>query len=243
MSEQAVDIFGLSEVSEPTPVGKFPVLAELPEGVTDRQFREIIGAAYTAYTGDGHFPSVDRIKELCRLTTVTRKLIGKVIDTEQFRNAMDTRGVVYAGESGLSAQQMYCLQILTDPTDRRELGRKLKSAGVTHLQYRAWLKQPHFNRYLNTVSENMLTENIPAFTTALTNKALSGDLRAIQYAFEISGHHDPNKQEVLELKQIMQNLLEIITRHVKDPQTLAAISNELQLTMVAHNVIKGEINQ
>lgn len=212
-----------------------------PEGFTDRQFREIVGAAYTAYTSDGVLPSVDRIKELCALTTITKKKIGLALDTEQFKNCMLSRGVPWKDGNGLTGQQMYCLQILTDPTDRRDLGRKLKAVGVTHVQYRAWLRQPHFSNYLSRMSGSVLEENIPAMTTVLANKALGGDLNAIKYAFEISGHHDPERQQVVQLQQVMQQLIEIISRNVKDPETLTRISNELHLTLVSQGVIKGEI--
>lgn len=221
--------------------GKYRAEFGAPEGFTDRQFREIVGAAYTAYTSDRVLPSVDRIKELCALTTISKKLIGKALTTEQFKNAMLSRGVPWKNHHGLTGQQMYALQILTDPTDRRELGRKLKSIGITHVQYRAWLRQPAFSAYLANVSGSMLQDHIPDFTTALTNKALAGDLNAIKYAFEISGHHDPDKEQVLHLQVIMQQLIEIITRNVKDPAVLSAISNELHLTLVGQGVIKGEI--
>ena len=214
-----------------------------PEGFTDRQFREIVGAAYTAYTSDGVLPSVDRIKDLCALTTITKKLIGKALTTDQFTNAMLSRGVPWKDHHGLTGQQMYALQILTDPTDRRELGRKLKAIGITHIQYRAWMKQPHFSSYLAKVTGNMLEEHIPDFTTALTNKALSGDLNAIKYAFEVSGHHDPDTKKIADLQLVMNQLIEIITRNVTDQETLARISNELHLTLVGQGIIKGEISR
>lgn len=213
-----------------------------PEGVSERAFREIVGAAYTAYTMDKALPSVERIRELCNMSSLTKKKIGGVLDTEQFKNAMLSRGVPWKNGSGLTGQQMYTLQILTDPSNRGDLRSKLRKASVTYQQYRAWLAQPQFSAYLNSVTEMMLIDHIPDFNTALTKKALEGDLNAIKFAYELTGRHDPNKQQVTDLKAIMQALIEIITRNVKDPATLAAISNELHLTLVSHNVVKGELN-
>jgi hypothetical protein len=172
---------------------------------------------------------------------MTKKRIGYVIETPQFRDAMVSRGVQWKNSAGLTGQQMYTLQILTDPSNRGDLRAKLRKANVSYATYRAWLAQPQFSSYLNRISENMLVDHIPDFNTVVTQKALAGDLNALKFAYELNGRHDPNKQQVTDLKAIMQALIEIITRNVKDPETLTAISNELHLTLVAHNVVKGEI--
>lgn len=230
------------EVSRPVPVVRHEIRFDAPlEVCTEHQFRTVVGAAYTAYTMDRVVPDQERIRALIGKGNYTKKVISKIIDTENFKNAMLTRGVPWKNGDGLSAQQMYTLQILTNPTDRRELRAKLKSAGVTYPQYRAWLSQPHFSRYLSTVTENMLKDHIPDFNTVLTNKALSGDVNALKFAYELSGRHDPNHQQVLDLQVIVNALLEVITRNIKDPTVLMQIQSELQLTLVAKNVIKGEI--
>lgn len=229
------------EVTRPVPVLRHEIRFDAPEGVTEHQFRTVVGAAYTAYTMDGVVPDQERIRTLVGKKNYTKRLISRIIDTENFKNAMLTRGVPWKNSDGLSAQQMYTLQILTNPTDRRELRAKLKSAGVTYPQYRAWLNQPHFSRYLSTVTENMLQQHIPDFNTVLTNRALAGDVNALKFAYELSGRHDPNRKEVLDLQVIVNALLEVITRNITDPAQLMRIQSELQLTLVAKNVIKGEI--
>jgi len=228
------------EVERPVPVVRHQIRFDAPSGITETQWRTIVGAAYTAYTMDRVVPDQERIRALTG-KRYTKKLISQAIDTENFKNAMLTRGVPWKNGDGLSAQQMYTLQILTNPTDRRELRAKLKSAGVTYPQYRAWLNQPHFSRYLSTVTENMLKDHIPDFNTVLTNRALAGDVNALKFAYELSGRHDPNHKDVLDLQVIVNALLEVITRNITDPEQLMKIQAELQLTLVAKNVIKGEI--
>jgi hypothetical protein len=237
-----IDLFNDDPVETEVPVQRHTIVSfDAPEGCTEGQWRIIVNAAYTAYTMDRRVPDLNRIRELTG-RNYPKKLIGKVLDTENFKNAMLTRGVPWKNGDGLTGQQMYCLQILTNPTDRRELRAKLKSAGVTYPQYRAWLNQAHFSRYLSTVTEGMLQDHIPDFNTVLTNRALSGDINALKFAYELSGRHDPNRQQVLDLQAIVNSLIEIITRNVKDPETLQRISAELQVTLVSKNVIKGEIS-
>lgn len=211
-----------------------------PAGYKESEFRRVVGAAYTAYTYDGSLPNVNRIHEIVG-ARISKKKIGEIIDTEEFKLTMIQRGVEWTDSAGLTGQQMLALQVLTNPTDKRDLRAKLKSIGVTYPQYRGWLKQPLFNGYLNKVTEGMLTEHIGDFNTVLANKALGGDLGALKLAYELSGRYDPNHQQVTDMKAVMQALIEIVTRNVKDPEVLTRISNELHLTMVSHNIIKGEI--
>lgn len=228
------------EVARPVPITRHVVRYDCPEGIPEGRYRTVVGAAYTAYTMDGKVPDQERIRQLTG-KNYTKRVIGEIIATENFKNAMLTRGVPWKNGDGLTAQQMYTLQILTNPTDRRELRAKLKSAGVTYPMYRAWMNQPHFSNYMHQVTENMLLKHVPDFNVVLTNKALAGDVNALKFAYELSGRHDPNRKEVLDLQAIVGALLEVITTNIKDPEVLMKIQAELQLTLVARNVIKGEI--
>lgn len=217
----------------------FTVGLTTPEGLTNEEFRHIVGAAYTAWVSDGELPSAERISSfLAREISLKRIEIACV--SNEFSDAMAARGVPWEKQNGLTATQMLVLQIITNPTDRRKLETKLKAAGVTYTTYRAWLRQPQFSQYLNKVTEGMLVDHIPDFNTVLTNKALSGDLNALKFVYELSGRHDPNRQQVMDLQAVIQALVEIVTRNVSDAETLTRISNELHLTLVSHNVIKGE---
>ena len=203
----------------------------------------IVSAVYQEYTGYKRLPDIRRIQNL---TGLSAALIKKTLESQEFVEAATARGIPWDNFSGLTATQMLVAQIITNPVDKRDLRAKLRSAGVTYPQYRAWMSQPAFSQYMNRITEGMLVDHIPDFNTVLTKKALAGDLHTIKYINELSGRHDPSKQQVADLQQVVQNLLTIIQKNVKDPETLQAIANEFSLTMTAAKagnspVIQGEL--
>lgn len=202
----------------------------IPDSVDPLIFRNVVSAAYTAYIGNGGIiPHPKEIKEYCRHSI---KTIAKVLDTPEFRRAITARGINWTNESGLSTKQMLALQMLTNPLDRRGPADKLKAVGVTTVEYRAWLKEPKFRRYVDNIGEQMLGEQVTNVHNALVNKANSGDVRAIQLYYELTGRHDPAQKQVVVMQDIIRMLLEVLTKHVTDPMQLSAISNEIDLVIM-----------
>jgi hypothetical protein len=239
----ADDIFG----DLPTPIepGKRTVKFSLPSGVGDKTFRHIVGAANTAYVAVQGIPSIDQIYDYSD-KKVTKAKISSVVLTDEFKDAMEQRGISWRPDdySGISTEQMYAIQILTDPTHKaKTLQAKLRLAGVPYAKYRNWLKQPTFSRYLNNLTEGMLSEHAGDMHTVLLNKALNGDLNAIKYAHELSGRHDPNQQQVKDLGRIVDALIEVISQEVTDQETLIRISNKMSLIMSTTTPIQGEISK
>lgn len=240
---EPIDFFDLGLPSTNRDNGKQPVKFEVPKGVSENTFRHICSAAYTAYIGCRGLPSVDDIYSYSD-KRVTKAKIAAVILTDEFYADMKQRGVPWRPDeyNGLSATQQYAIQILTNPVhERKTLQSKLRLAGVTYGQYRAWLKQPTFSKYLNQLTEGMLTDHVGDLHTKLMQKALDGDLNAIKYVHELSGRHDPNRQQVEDLGRVVNMLIEIITEEVKDQQTLTRIANKMQIAMAKANVVKGEL--
>lgn len=228
-----------------TVLGKQPVKFTLPSGVGDKTFRHIVGAANTAYVAVRGIPTIDQIYEYSD-KRVTKAKISSVVLTDEFKDAMEQRGISWRPDdySGISTEQMYCIQILTDPTHKaRTLQAKLKLAGIPYAKYRNWLKQPTFARYLNNLTEGMLSDHVGDLHTTLMNKALNGDLNAIKYVHELSGRHDPNQQQIKDLRVIVDNLIEIISQEVKDQETLIRIANKMNLVMATTTSIQGELSQ
>lgn len=233
MSELILDLdAGLPELPKPLEKKQTAGLV-VPQGIGDKTFRHVVGAAYTAYIACKGIPSVEEIYSFSD-KKVTKQKIAEVTITDEFAEAMQARGVSWRPDdyTGISAAQAYCIQILTNPVhEKKTLGAKLKLAGVTYTQYRAWLKQPTFNRYLNNLVEGMLTDHQGDIHTVVMNKALSGDLAAIKYIDELTGRYDPNHRQVEDLRLIVDKLIEVVTSEVKDQETLTRIANKLSITM------------
>src|SRR5690606_20286117 len=123
----------------------------------DETFRNVLSAAISAYQYLGRVPTVADIAKYCSHQPGT---IAKIIGTSEFLWAIDRNGINWPGETQrITPEQQYVLSVLTNPSDRRDLNKKLKSCGVPYSRYRAWLKQPLFSAQLNQITENMLTEH------------------------------------------------------------------------------------
>lgn len=216
--------------------------AKYPAVEIDEDTRYVASAVYTAYTELRRLPTLAEVERYCNLGAAE---IKRIWDTEEFATAAQALGVPWRATGGLTSTQLLALQVLTNPMDKRDVKTKLKGLDVSYAQYQAWMRQPAFEQYMHTVTENLLTDHLPDFNRVIVDKAMRGDLNAIKYANELSGRHDPNKQQVADLKVIVGKLLEIIMRNVTDQETLTRISNEFQLVMsveTGKQTIKGELN-
>lgn len=219
--------------------GEMPLIDRTKFGAVavDDLTRHVATAAYLAWTVNKRLPSATEIR---MYAGGDESKIAEVTKTPVFADAMRALGVPWGSDGGLTAPQMLALQVLTNPTDRRDLKVKLKSVGVTYAQYRAWMNQPSFSQYLHKITEDALTQHIPDFNRALIEKGLKGDLNTIKYINELNGRHDPNKQAVADLKSIVSQLLEIIMSEVTDEAQLNRIASKFQLVL-GTSTIKGEI--
>lgn len=227
-------------------VGKYTVGdVELPKKVDADTVNDVINAAVAAYQTSQAIPNIRDIKRYAP-EDISEAMIKRVLGWEGYAPAMVSRGVPVHNFNGLTSEQLLVAQIVTNPTDRRSLREKLRSAGVTYQQYRNWMQQPRFSQYMNKISEGMLLDHVPDFNNVLVTKALNGDLKALQYINELSGRHDPDAKKAQDLMGVIEKLLDIILRNVTDQDTLSRITQEFSLAMSASGMgpkaIKGEIS-
>lgn len=225
-----IDLSTISErVFAKTADGKSYKTISAPLGFSAAELHTVASAVYLAYSATGIVPDLNALYPTVYNNGFRRPKneLFKLLATEEFKRVMDARGVPVRGMTGLSLEQDLCLQIVLDPSDGLTLQQKLKKAGVAPSKYRAWLKQPAFREYHRRVGEGLLNDHLPDMLVQLTRNATSGDLNSIKFAMEVSGRHDPKRQQQIDLLAIMQQMMDIITRHVKDPAALQAIAGEM----------------
>src|SRR5882672_10947872 len=157
------------------------------------------------------------------------KLIEQIMLSEEWVTAVRERGIPWEEFDGLTSEMHYAIALICDPTDRRSLERKLKDLGLSYNQYRAWLRVPAFNEAVTTLSEQMLVDSIGTVHTALVGAANKGDINAIKFFYEVTGRYDPNKKQVMDIMVVLAQIVEIIQRHVTNPEQLSAISTDLKM--------------
>jgi hypothetical protein len=209
-------------------MGILPVI----DGVKDEFTRKVIGGAATLYVQNSVFPTA---KEIYGLTRVPIKYIVKVLESDVFETAMQERGIP-TRETGLTARQMYALSLLADPHTRKTVPQRLRTAGISMNVYKAWLARPEFADAVHRLAENSLGQHMHSVHESLLREAIKGNMKAIEYYYSMTGRHDTNKQQVIDVMQILAKAVEVIQTYVKDPIALELIANEMKRIGEAHNL-------
>lgn len=225
LSDKRVDAFGRKDAA---------VRIKPPKGIGLTQWIRAVEVAVSAYQGsEGKAPTVEGLAEYdamhgqtVELETWQQLLIKK--NWELFLVALSVRGVRPVGEA-LTPQQKLAIEYATNAADHRTLGAKLKSLGVTLAQWNLWLKDPKFYEQYDLYAEKQLREAAPAVTMALVHKATAGDMRGIEY-FDKRAGRDPDKNEALDGRQVVQVVVDVLSRHLSAdyPHLLNSIASELK---------------
>lgn len=128
----------------------------------------------------------------------------------------------------LKPEQVAAVNAALDYSDKRPLHVKLKALGVTMAQWNNWKKNPHFNAYHNERAEGLIDSSIPETHAALLSQVSRGNMRAIEFNYQLTGRFDPRKESEINVQATMVRLVEAIQRHVKDPEVIKAIAAEFQ---------------
>lgn len=198
-----------------------------PKGFDTKTFKGVLAAFHTAYLAAGKIPTVDQVYAVWPKTT--KKNISGLMGTLEFRNALNHRGIQFDPKDGLSMEQHTVLLKLSDPFDRRGISAKLRDLGVPMARFQAWQKQPLFSELLNQQTKSNYEEALPAIRQRLIGNAESGDQRAIELVFAMTGEWNPQQQHLDDAKTIILKVVEAIIKHVKDRDVREAILADVSL--------------
>ena len=198
-----------------------------PDGYTDAAFKGTLVAFDTAYRRNGKKPSVDDIHALW--PKLPKKTIAGLLGTLEFRTALEHRGIQWDPKDGLSMEQQTVLLKLADPFDRRGLAAKLKDLGIPMARFQAWMKQDLFAEMMNKQTQDNYLEALPVIRQRLIGNAESGDQRAIELIFAMTGEWNPQQQHLEDARTIVLKVVEAIITHVKDKATREAILSDVSM--------------
>ncbi|QSJ04808.1 hypothetical protein [Cellulosimicrobium phage DS1] len=222
--ELLVPEMSADETAENTPArGRQLLRVRPPHGVPLDKFRLVVSNAFALYQLHGAFGT----DSLVERTGLTPGIVGKIVTSAEFKIALETRGVAVDPEvRGLTVEQEQALLILTDPT-AGPLSKKLKAIGWSYAKYKSNMKHAPFAEQMRGVTEQTLADNSDSFVV-LEALALNGDLNAIKYKHLLNGTYDPNRQQNIDVVAIISTVFEAVTKHVKDPEVLQGLAQDLQ---------------
>lgn len=176
-----------------------------------------------------------------------------ILGSDTFHARMHARGINWLKDwkperhdllrtiARLTPQQALAIQIMTDPTDRRSTKAKLDTIGISYNVWRTWQREPFFSDVLKDTAELLLKDNMATIHSRLVQKAEAGDTNAIKLFYEVSGRHDPNRQQMLDFGKVVALILESLQRHVTDANTLLKVTTDLERIMNGKNLTSDEI--
>ena len=228
--------FAVSEVSsngEPLVGAKVQVVKQ-PEGVSAAHFKSLLIAAQLAWTSEG----VSN-EDLEYLTGLNKKTVNEVTATPEFISACEHRGHPLNPKKGLTDRQMLALHYIVQDTTTPTLAGRLRHAGVTIKEYNQWRRSSTFRNELKRLGGQVLEDSEQDMLTTLAGLAVNGDQRAIEFAFELTGKHNPRAQEAINVALILNTVLEAIKDEVRDPDTLRRLSARIG---IAAGAVRAQIN-
>lgn len=145
--------------------------------------------------------------------------------SKYLKECLKSRGIRMTDDF-FSEKQVAAIALITNFADTRPVNAKLSGIGVTSEMYNGWLQDPKFKRELAARADDILENVYPEATAALAKKVRSGDMNALKFYFEITGR--ASSPEAINVKMMMARLIEAVEKHVKDPEILALIANEIR---------------
>lgn len=226
------------------------VAKESVEGVTDAEMDYMVAIAEQHMMINKKMMNWESALIYADTLGIKNVKLETILKSDVFRERLRLRGMFWPAKwkkdkvdyfLPLTPQQVQAIQIVTDPTQQGSLKSKLEKIGVNYQVYRNWLKQPNFGEAIRGVSEDMIQDNIATVHTSVVQEASKGNMQAAKLFYEVTGRHDPMRQQSLDLNKTIGLLLEVITRYVTDVPTLKKITDDFGTVIGGGNISTGEI--
>jgi hypothetical protein len=238
-----MDEFDLGEwLHETVESSPDPATVELAKQLTSMEVR-VLNYVEQVFWETGLCPTPERVAE--DLST-RREFVSKAYANETFRTQLaargiDTEGLVTVGKliqesRALSAKQIICANLMLNLHDKRSEREKLAYIQVSSQQYHAWLRQPAFVEFLRKRGEALFSSSDFHAYKSLINNVKAGDNKSLELFFRMRGIYRPELNININIESVLVQVIETISRHVKDPAVINAIANELDNIIDAEEV-------
>jgi hypothetical protein len=192
----------------------------------------------------GYVPTVEEVFQYLRKTrpNLSIKTVHYYLGRKPVIAALKKRGIPFEQhtQSELTDQQMAAATTVMNMLDQRSISEKLDQLGILPATYYAWLNDPQFKNFLDSMADQNKINVRPAAVAEFTKKINQGDWNAIKFWMETTG--ELQNDNAPQSEQILIMLVEIIQKHVKDPAVMVAIAQDMQRAMSNRTLeITGEV--
>lgn len=195
----------------------------------------LIGYIEQRWHAKGKFPRAEEIKE--KFDVDVKELLA---EKETFRVALVNRGIKYPNYDlidmqldGLTNEQVAAIITMVNFDDKRPRATKLKEMGISTVKWNGWMREPAFINYLHDLSTKNFQNALDKAQEGLMRSVERGDTNAIKLFMELTGRVQPvgHGATAENVRVILQKVVEVIQRHVKDPETLKLIGIDFEKVM------------
>lgn len=189
---------------------------------------EIITYMEQFYWENGKVPSEEILSQTLEIELFD---VRKVLIKDEVIEALKSRGVAVEfrkKERVLTPKQVVLVNMLLNVGDKASLRQKLELIQVTQVQYNAWLRDPAFQGYLKMRTEQMFQFADHDAYKSLVQAVQEGDVPAMKLFFEMRGIYNPRVTVDINIETVVLKVVEVVTRHIKDPYVLEAIARDIE---------------
>lgn len=176
----------------------------------------------------GEVPTNERIADVLGLQT---KTVENWMRSDNFQEALKKRGVALDAEENpevLSLDQLNAANMLMNTYDKRTLREKCEELGVSTQKLNSWMRDPRFVKHLRIRAEGKFNDADTAARLSMIKNIEAGDMSAIKLFFEMTGQYTPKIKLDVDVHAVLNNIVEIIQVHVKDPLILEKIAADIE---------------
>jgi|KBSSwiStaDraftv2_1062776.scaffolds.fasta_scaffold00340_71 hypothetical protein len=202
----------------------------IKEGLTAAE-KDLIGYYELQWFLTNTVPTVEQVYKHLRKTRDNLRItsVNYYLTRKPVIKALDDRGIPWRQHSQeeLTPQQQAAALTVMNFADERSIAEKLDQLGILPATYYAWLQDPVFNNFVNSLADQNKINIRPTAVAEFTKKVNSGDWNAVKFFLEVTGEFANNTAPQSEV--LLRMIVEIIQKHVKDPETIMAIAQDIKL--------------
>lgn len=186
-------------------------------------------------------PTVEEVFEFLRKKRSNLRFtsVQYYLNRAPVRKALKDRGIPFEQHTRdeLTGQQQAAALTVMNFADGRSVAEKLDQIGVLPATYYAWLNDPQFKNLVDSLSEQNLNNIKPTVVAEFTKLINKGDWQALKYYMDNTG--TLTNGQVAPNEQLLRMIIEIIQKHIKDPNTMMAIATDLMHVTQVRPAIEG----
>lgn len=203
------------------------------------------------HTKTGEFPPRNKIEMAGGIISfdeaITPQEWDEFLEGEDTARSLDERGIIppwklETNAVGLTREQISVVAALNNLNDRRSDEKKLRDLGISPLKYAGWMHSNRFASYARESANNILAHSEHEAHKSLLHSMKQGNVNATKLYFEMTGRWNPANENSVNVQAVMQQVVEIIQKHVTEPELLMAIAADFQMLAASVNMSNGPTN-